>query len=512
MRLRTPLSLCAPLFFLLACGDDPAPSAAPPTQAVPQPKPTQPAQPPAQPAPTCVEEDIQASLEKVEGIGDLEKVSCGAYVQGNATCFKFTFSQKLDHANESDTGVFKQHGQLIHRGCGASMTVVDNGYNLPKLLYEMEPSLLFATNTLELEHRFQGASLPEVQSRRWSTLSIENSAADMHAVITAFKKVYPQKWVSTGASKGGITAVYHRFLYPSDVDGTVGYVAPASQDREDFRYQDRLESSVFPAACVAKLRAFQVGALSTRRDAFALALSEAYQTSGVVSDYYLESLIAHFDWGFWQGEGSCDGVPEPDASEQVHIAYFKNYLTNGASPFVPPATKEELSGAALSYEWAWQQGYAQQVGRHLNMSGLFKTPAVQNAKQSAYFEGTVPTERLPAYDGSVTKSARDWVKASAEKLVLIYGERDPWSGGALDAPSQASSGRYFAPGASHGASIVDLSAQEQQAAQAKVAAMYGKAMKVQGKGAPQDAELQARVRVSREAIVRHEAVALRSLR
>ena len=40
------------------------------------------------------------------------------------------------------------------------------------------------------------------------------------------RPIYGAAWISTGASKGGMTVMYHRRFYPADVDGTVAYVAP----------------------------------------------------------------------------------------------------------------------------------------------------------------------------------------------------------------------------------------------------------------------------------------------
>lgn len=507
MKRGAPLLLCIPWLLSVACSDD-APAPVAPQTPPPKTTPAPPAPPPPpEPPPVCVESALGASLEKLEGVGDIENVDCGKYVEGAATCFTFTFTQKLDHTNEGNATVFKQRGQLIHRSCSAPTTIMDNGYGLPEVIYEMEPSILFATNTVILEHRFQGESLPPAKDRLWTSLSIENGARDTHAVIASFKKLYPQKWVSTGASKGGITAVYHRFFFPNDVDGTVGYVAPASLARQDTRYQERLDSGVFPAACTTALHAFQTGALGIRRPAFTAALVGKYGLSEADANYSLESSIAHFDWGFWQSGGHCDAIPEANASDQAHVAYFEKYLQSGRAPHTLPATRAEISYAALSYEWAWQQGFALQVGKHLGPD-LFQTQVIADSTSAAYFQRIIPGEPLPAFDGSVTERTRDWVKTSAERLVLIYGELDPWSGGALDAPLHPSSGRYYAPGADHGASIQDLSNAEQMGALSKVASMYGKAMAVRG-DASQREKMHQRIRDAREALVRHEAVVAR---
>src|SRR5947207_2192206 len=74
----------------------------------------------------------------------------------------------------------------------------------------------------------------------------------------------PARCVATGASKGGITAVYHRYLFPDDTDGVVPYVAPASRARIDELYQGYLDTTLTDT-CAQRVRSAQTAALTTRR-------------------------------------------------------------------------------------------------------------------------------------------------------------------------------------------------------------------------------------------------------
>ncbi len=507
---RYPWALCTSVLLVAACSDNVDVSA--PAATAPAIAPTEPptedsvAEPEAPPPPLCSEDNLEGAIAKIEGVSKVTKVACGKYVEKPAKCFELTFKQALDHGATSDGVTFNQRIQLVHRGCDAPTTVSDNGYALYDTIVEAEPNMMFDTNGVFLEHRFQGESLPSLKNRRWSSLSIENGAADLHDVITAFKKLYPNRWVSTGASKGGITAVYHRYLYPNDVDGTVPYVAPASLARLDARYQERLDSNVLPAECAAKVRAFQTGALSTRRGAFLKLLLPSGSQSASEEEYangYLEVQIVTFDWGFWQSGSSCSEVPSPTDPDAAHVAYFERLVkANGAGPHVAPSILPPVdpSTAALMYEWSWQHGFALQVGKHL--TPLLKTTVADELTNDATWDRTMPTVPLPAYDSSLTKKAREWVRNSAERLVLIYGEFDPWTGGALEAPRQASSGRYIVPGASHGASISELPQRERDKAMAMVAAMYGIAPK------SQPSTFAPRVNLAHQAFVKRELEAV----
>lgn len=496
---RSPL-LLATAALLVACSDADAPPPAAPTRA---PTPVGEAPDPGPPAapPACVEDDVAGSLAKMEGVHDVAPIACGAYVRGAASCFTFTFTQRVDHAKE-DSPTFAQRARLVHRGCGAPTTIMDNGYEQSKVLYELEPSVAFDTNTVDVEHRYQGKSVPATKDLRWTALSVENGASDLHEIIVSLRKLYTGRWVSTGASKGGITAVYHRYLFPNDVDGTVAYVAPASRAREDAKYQERMDGGPFPAKCRDDVRAFQTGGLGSRRAAFATALQTQLGVPEPDADYYLEYILTRFDWGFWQYEESCAGVPAPTASDDAHVAYFVASLQRqGAGPSPAPSDSSR-SSAALAYEWSWQHGFALQVGAHL--APFLRTQAVADSTNAAMFSGTYPSVPLPAYDGRLTEKVRDWVRASAERVVLVYGDHDPWSGGALDAPTQPSSGRFFAPTRGHGAQMSDLPTADRNKAMSLASGMYGAATQSRSSVLPG-------LRGLHQAFVEHEARALRSV-
>ena len=86
-------------------------------------------------------------------------------------------------------------------------------------------STLFKTNMIEVEHRYFGESIPFMQddstitdeTLNWDYMTARNEAADLHRVNQLFKKIYEGKWIATGISKGGQTAMLYRTFYPDDV-------------------------------------------------------------------------------------------------------------------------------------------------------------------------------------------------------------------------------------------------------------------------------------------------------
>ncbi|MGC5410129.1 aminopeptidase, partial [Streptomyces sp. DT225] len=98
----------------------------------------------------------------------------------------------------------------------------------------------------------------------WSKLDIWQAASDEHRVFTALKRIYSENWLTTGGSKGGMTATYYERFYPKDMDGVVAYVAPNDVvNKEDSAY-DRFFAEVGTEECRDKLGGVQREALIRR--------------------------------------------------------------------------------------------------------------------------------------------------------------------------------------------------------------------------------------------------------
>jgi hypothetical protein len=459
------LSARAALAFVIsiaaACGGGSAgdPDAPPPTPDAPPPTPDAP------PAIACNAADPAISLAEIPGVVAVDEVSCGGGLAVAATCFAIEFDQPVQHAAPSGPH-FTQHLLLAHRGCDAPSLVADWGYSSFGF-FDDELSVLYETNSLWIEHRFQGDSTPAPADWDWTSLTIENGANDMHAIITGFRRHYGGRWVSTGASKGGITASYHKYFFPDDLDGSVPYVAPASRARVDELYQDYLDTA-FPQPCAQRLRDVQTAALTSRRPMMLQRLTPLVG-SGFESAY-LELYTQSIDWGFWQAYGVsfCSTVPTAAATDDQFWQFWADFTGfSGASP----GPGGDMTYGALYYEWLTEQGFARQVNG--DVEPLLTEPIALQSMADYFVEG-FPGVALPAHDATVTLATRAWVRDTAEDMVLIYGEYDPWSGGAMETPVHATSGRFFVPQATHGAAISALPSIEEDAALALITPMFGR--------------------------------------
>jgi PS-10 peptidase S37 len=410
---------------------------------------------------TCDEAQLDTLVAALPNVTSAVKTPCGGFVDGVSKCYLVTLAQPINYAEP--TATFPQHLFVMHRGCDRPTVVADWGYS-NEAFFDDELSVLFQANAIWIEHRYQGESIPTADHWDWTQLTIENGATDMHRVIESFKHLYGKNWVSTGASKGGITATYHSYFFPDDLNGAVPYVAPASRSRIDPTYQWYFDN-VMVTPCAQRIRDAQVAALTTRRPMM-LAHLTAEGAAGYEAEY-LDAMTVSFDWGFWQYRGEPYCAQVPDVATTTDDAFWSFYAS--ASGFFGPADQAKSDGA-LYYEWLTEQGFALQVGAHVKdlLTSDWATDTMEDN-----FHAQFPEVTLPAYDGYVTRLVRKWVREDAENVLLIYGQYDPWSGGAMDQPQQATSARYFVPGANHGASISGLAEAERTAAIAHAARMFG---------------------------------------
>ncbi len=427
---------------LLACGDDASPDLAPDAPAVT--------------LLTCDETALHTSLAAVPGVSNVTSNPCW----GSAQCIEFDFLQPVQHDTASPT--FLQHINLIHRGCNAPVVVADWGYDSFGFS-ESEVSQDNGANAMSVEHRFQGTSVPAPAQWDWTALTVKNAAQDLHAVISTFRRFYRQNWVSTGTSKGGVTALYHRYFFPRDVDGTVAYVAPASRARADDLYQAYMKR-VLPTACAQRMRDFQAATLTTRRDMLLGVLGPAYS----VAD--LENQMIYWDWSFWQygGIAGCAAIPTAASSDEEFAAYALADLRNPPPSALAPQMRDPRSEGALSYEWLTEQGFAQQVNDAVAPLLTGPTPSLES-----YFTADYGDVVLPPYNGTLTAYVRNYALINADHLLLVYGQNDPWSGGAFGEPEDPTSARFFVANGNHGAEIAMLPAPERAHAQALVDEMLG---------------------------------------
>ncbi|MER5350502.1 S28 family serine protease [Kitasatospora sp. NPDC002551] len=376
--------------------------------------------------------------------------------------FLLTYTQPIDHSRPW-RGTFQQRLTVLHRGYDRPTVFFTNGYALRTAPTRTEPARLVDGNQVSIEYRYFAPSRPEPAD--WTKAGIEQAATDAHRLITALKRIYHQEWLSTGGSKGGMSSTYHRRFFPDDVAGTIAYVAPNDvDDREDSAYS-RFFQNVGTPECRAALTATQRELLA-RRDrlepryaADNAAAGSTFTTIGSADRAY-ELAVLDSVWAFWQYslEADCANVPGAAGTDDALYAWLD------ARVGITGNSDQELAGYTAYYY---------QAGTELG-SPSFDVSALKGLLRYDYKELYAPRSYVPRsipmrFDPSAMRDIDRWVRHSAERIIYVYGQNDPWGA----EPFRLGRGSedsyvYTVPGGNHGANIARLPAAESAAATAKV--------------------------------------------
>ncbi len=379
----------------------------------------------AQPIFETLPADLISKISKLEHVVDVEKQADNSLT--------ITFQQPLDHDNPTDAS-FSQRIYLTHVSFDKPVVMVTEGYAAPhNKTYEL--SALVDANQLIVEHRYFGASKPKTKD--WQYLTTRQAAADHHRIIESFKQLYGGKWLTTGISKGGQTAIYHRYYYPDDVDVTVPYVAPLNFGVEDPRLTKFL-NDVGSASCRKKIFEYQRRLLERRNEL--LPLMKWYclgkgQKFAIGREAAFEYAVLEYSFSFWQWGKDCRDIPTATASNDemlkhlIDVVGFDLYSNRGVAyyhPFFYQAMTE------LGY-----YGFDTTGLRHL-------LKAVPQPTNTVF----APESNLP-FNAELNQDVRKWLRKSGDKMLYIYGELDAWSGAAVNPSSKTDALRIVMKNRAH---------------------------------------------------------------
>lgn len=377
--------------------------------------------------------------------------------------FVLNYDQPADHRHPEGVR-FQQRMTLRFVNAEAPMVLGSSGYGISTRSTRLEPTALLGANQLLVEHRFFEPSRPDPAN--WKLLSIEQAAADHHRIIQAFKPLFAGKWISTGASKGGMTSVYHRAFYPNDVDATVAYVTPNSYGTQDPRYVSFLGKLGTPE-CRERIRGFQREVLERRAETaavFAARTSAQGLTFHLLgNDKALEFTLLEFAFAFWQyGDASlCPEIPASGSSAETLVDFLDgvvglSYMSDSDLDYY----------AAYDFQAGTQLGSYASEERHLR--GVLRYPRQYDPRT------LVPFDMKPyPFNPFAMPLVEGWVKAFGQRILFVYGANDPWSTGAFDVRSRNDSYRFYVPDGNHGSSIRALPEADRAVALERLGAWAG---------------------------------------
>jgi hypothetical protein len=354
--------------------------------------------------------------------------------------FVLRFEVPTDHRRPNGER-FQLLMTLLHRSETAPMVLYTNGYELWPAPSEYEPTWLLGANQLSVEHRYFGESFPT--SRDWTRLDIRQSVEDFHRIVQAFRPLYPARWLNTGGSKGGVAAVHHRFFYPHDVDATVAYVAPTTHGLSDPRTVRHLEQ-VGDVACRERLKGLQRTALERREEllpymeALAASAGDSFHILG--TDRAFEFTVLEFPFYFWQyGQATwCGVLPDPESVSTAELFRVLDRVTDILYTFGDAALD---FFAGYYYQSATEHGGPRYPDAHLR--DLLRYPGQDLPAAYLPFRVTEP------YNPLVPLLAEFWVHQAGQRIMFLYGDRDPWSAAPFSVRESNDSWRFTVPDANH---------------------------------------------------------------
>ena len=356
---------------------------------------------------------LEQKINAISAIKEIRPLETSEFSEKYVTYF----TQPLDHRHP-EKGSFRHRVIVSHVGFDRPTVIVTEGYGAAYALrsqYREELSKLLNANMIFVEYRYFLESTPEPKD--WQYLTAENSADDLHAITTAFKNIYPGKWIATGISKGGQTTLLYRTFYPDDVDISVPYVAPLCYGVEDGRHEPFLHKVSTPENRKI-IEDFQLEAL--KRKATLLPRFEKYCTEknysfrAPIEEIYDYSVL-EYSFALWQWGTPISSIPATTASDDEIFSHLlaisePGYFTADS----PNASFFVQAARELGYYGYDVQPFKQYLSIQSSEGYLHRLMLPEELKD------------MP-FDKTLSKKITKFLKKQDPKMIFIYGQNDPWT-------------------------------------------------------------------------------------
>lgn len=355
---------------------------------------------------------LKEKLESIPDIRDIEVLNSDIYKEK----YVFKVRQWLN-PKDSSAGIFWQRVIINHLAFDRPTVVVTEGYGAAYALrdtYQEELSKLFQTNVITVEHRYFLESTPDPLN--WDYLTAENSAYDLHRIVSLLKPLYSDKWISTGISKGGQTTLLYRAFFPDDVDFSVPYVAPWNQALEDGRHEVFLHK-VGKKKVRKQIENFQKTILKRRDEMIPLLENYCREKDlefRIPMDEVLDYAVLEYLFAFWQWGTSPAAIPSPTASSEVLFAHLMAISD-------PSYFAENQSFVSFNVQAARELGY---YGYDIKP---FKDWLSIRTAEGYFNRIMVPQGLEVEFDPTLYNKVYAFLEQNDPKMIFIYGEVDPWS-------------------------------------------------------------------------------------
>lgn len=384
-------------------------------------------------------EELKQKLQSIDAISEIEQLSSDIYAGKYVVKIK-----QLINPKDSSAGTFTQRVIINHIGFDRPTVLVTEGYGAAYALrdkYQEELSRLFNTNVVTVEHRYFLESTPEPLN--WDYLTAENAAYDLHHIVSILKTIYPEKWISTGISKGGQTTLLYRSYFPDDVDFSVPYVAPWNKALEDGRHEVFLRK-VGTKKERKRIEEFQKTILKKRTEI--IPLLEAYCQEKelefrIPMDEVLDFAVLEYPFAFWQWGTDFSVIPKRSSNTKMLFDHLMDISS-------PDYFAENQPFGSFNVQASRELGYY-----GYDVAPLRKLLSIKSA--DGYFNRImVPKGVNIDFDPTLYDKVKTFWEQNDPKMIFVYGELDPWSATRIpDLIGKKNLQIYIQPRGSHRARI-----------------------------------------------------------
>ena len=426
--------------------------------------------------------EVVKALKSIKNVEDLKPFMNLKLGQA----YYFNYRQQVDH-NDPSKGTFQQQVVLTFAGKDAHTILHTEGYSLlshitsrnhnrrnhnrldsieaPDLLWQLSANKgkdkKFDLNCVQVEYRYHGFSLPEGDANVFNYLSAEQQSKDLHAIVTDLKKALftgNGKWVSTGVSKNGITSAqyaYYDEMYGwNDIDVYVPFVAPILPQLEDLRVGTYMLTQSVKEALPALEKAYRkVVDDKAVADATVAAYSKAYEkeyktkmpadsayfTTLFVIMNHLFSVQSYGDFATW-----TKLIPTEKSTPEEYAKFF---MLTGKDKSIRPKKNKARGPQALRDDPFYKQGPIDQGQMGYDFSWYLDGKLLSQTDKEYFMKLMKQSKESKPIE--LQKKLLKNLETTKKKLIFVYGEDDPWSGGAIPDPTNPNVKKYIIPHGYH---------------------------------------------------------------
>ena len=309
------------------------------------------------------------------------------------------------------------------------------------------------SNQISVEHRYNGSSVPNPTD--WQYLTIKQAADDIHRIVTLMKEIYTAGWVSSGRSKGGDTAIFHRRFYPEDVDATVAIVAPILFSDNDERIGNYL-NTVGDELCRNKVKEFQrnvllkADSIATHIPGYIAWVNDNFNTRFTFSiphEDVVKYAAIDYPFEFWSSpDYNCSSIPGSNAvAEELydHMVEVINLILF-------------YSDYGVDFWQGWYYQAQTEIGNFkINTEHIDDLLGDLQDVGSIYDFG-----HELVFNPLSMQDIDNWIKSEGDRIIFVYGENDPWTA----AQFELGSGdviKIINSGTKHETTLYDLNSSDQ---------------------------------------------------